>query len=306
MSKPLLELGVKTDTIHTRYSYEWLFALMQRMGIKYVQLGAFLEIYTIEEGYFPELREKAEKHGLRIKSVFTSYRELGGYFYGHPLMEKVARRNHERLIRAAALVGADYCGTNPGAIYRDRPESKDAGIACYLKHMKELMSYAKTQGLKALTIEPMSCLAEPPSTPDEIRHMMEELNGYHAKNTASTVPVYLCGDISHGVANANKQVVHTNVDLFKMEAPWLAEFHFKNTDAIYNSTFGFSPSEMAKGIVNLEEWKTICEACAPQWPVEQMIGYLEISGPKIGRDYSDPHVGPDLEASLNALKKVFG
>jgi hypothetical protein len=300
-----IQLGVKTDTIHTRYSYDWLFDLMARLEIRNIQLGAFLEIMNIDEAYFPELREKAGKRGLRIRSVFTSYRELGGYFYNHPLMEKVARRNHEQLIRAAAAVGADYCGTNPGAVYRDRPQDKETGIATYLKHMKELMGFARGRGLKALTIEPMSCLAEPPSTPGEIRHMMEELNGYHAKHPESTVPVWLCGDISHGVADGDKKIIHTNIELFEFEMPWMAEFHFKNTDAIYNSTFGFSEVEQARGIVDLKEIRTLCEKYQKSRPVEEMVGYLEIGGPKIGRDYTDPHVGPELETSLKALKAVF-
>lgn len=306
MNPSPIHLGVKTDTIHTRYSYDWLFDLMAREGVRFVQLGAFLEIMNIDEAYFPELREKAEARGLRIKSVFTSYRELGGYFYNHPLMEKVARRNHEQLIRAAAAVGADYCGTNPGAVYRDRPQDKDRGIATYLKHMKELQGFARELGLKALTIEPMSCLAEPPSTPEEIRHMMEELNGHHARHPGTTVPVWLCGDISHGVADASKRVIHSNIDLFKFEMPWMAEFHFKNTDAIYNSTFGFSEAERARGIVDLEEIRAICEAQAGVWPVEEMVGYLEIGGPKIGRDYTDIHVGTELEQSLRAIRQVFG
>ena len=305
MNPSPIQLGVKTDTIHTRYSYDWLFDLMAREGVRYVQLGAFLEIMAIDLDYLRELRGKAEARGLRIKSVFTSYRELGGYFYNHPLMEKAARRNHECLIRAAAAVGADYCGSNPGAVYRDRPQDKDLGIATYLRHMKELMELAHSLGLKALTIEPMSCLAEPPSTPQEIRHMMDELNGYHALHPDRTVPVWLCGDISHGVADAQRRVIHSNIELFEFEMPWMAEFHFKNTDAIYNSTFGFSEAERAKGIIDLQQIRAICEKHRSVWPVSEMVGYLEIGGPKIGRDYTDPYVGPELQASLRALKEVF-
>lgn len=304
MSSPV-QLGVKTDTIHTRYSYDWLFELMERLDVRNVQLGAFLEIMAIEEAYLHELREKAERRGLRIRSVFTSYRELGGYFYNHPLMEKAARRNHEQLIRAAAAVGADYCGSNPGAVYRDRPQDKARGIATYLKHMKELMELARGLGLKALTIEPMSCMAEPPSTPEEILQMMKELQGHHARHPERTVPVWLCGDISHGVADAAKRVVHSNLELFEFAMPWMAEFHFKNTDAIYSSTFGFSPEEQTRGIIDLRQIRALCEKHQVSWPVPEMVGYLEISGPKIGRDYTDLLVGAELEASLAALKEVF-
>jgi len=34
-------------------------------------------------------------------------------------------------------------------------------------------------------------------------------------------------------------------------------------------------------------------------------GYLEIGGPKMGRDYTDPHFREELRASLGALKSAF-
>jgi ribulose-phosphate 3-epimerase len=107
------------------------------------------------------------------------------------------------------------------------------------------------------------------------------------------------------VADAHRRVLHSNLDLFESEMPWMAEFHFKNTDAIYNSTFGFSESERARGIIDLPQTRTLCEKYRSAWPVPEMVGYLEIGGPKIGRDYTDPQVGPELEASLRALKAVF-
>jgi hypothetical protein len=36
-----------------------------------------------------------------------------------------------------------------------------------------------------------------------------------------------------------------------------------------------------------------------------MTGYLEIPGPKVGRDYSDPLLGRMLMESLEALKRHF-
>ena len=38
-----LQLGIKTDPIEYRYSYDWLFRLLAEEGIRQVQLGSFFE-----------------------------------------------------------------------------------------------------------------------------------------------------------------------------------------------------------------------------------------------------------------------
>ncbi|PAW78149.1 MAG: hypothetical protein B9S32_08110 [Verrucomicrobia bacterium Tous-C9LFEB] len=298
-------LGLKTDAIETRYSFPWLFDLLAEEGIRHVQVGSFFEMYTLENEWFENLKAEAAQRDLALKSVFTAHRELGGFFYGDPYMERAARRGCERLLEVAAQLGADYCGWNPGAIYRDKPQSKPDGLLCFHRHLHELMHRAHELGLKGITLEPMSCLAEPPSTPEEIRTMMTTASAYQARHADSTVPVYLCGDISHGIADAQSRVIYDNMDLFQFAIPWMAEFHFKNTDAIFSSTFGFSAEEKKRGIVDLKKIRTLVEENSSRWPVDEVVGYLEISGPKIGRDYSDPHLGPQLRASLRALKEVF-
>ena len=302
----MIHLGIKTDPIQTRYSYDWLFDLLVEENIKYVQLGAFFEMFHMDDdSYFLELREKAEKRGLRIKSMFSAYREFGGFFYDHPQMEKASRRMYEKFIHIAGVLGLNYAGTNPGAVYRDQMHKKEQGIETYLQHMKELQHLAYQKGLKALTIEPMSCMAEPPTTPEEMDYMIGTLNAYHQQNQQDSVPVWLCGDISHGLANQERKVVHSSLSLFEHGIPMMCEFHFKNTDAAFESTFGFSEDECKKGIIDLSEVRQICESNASQWPVEEVVGYLEISGPKIGRDYSDKELKNVLRVSLRALKKNF-
>jgi ribulose-phosphate 3-epimerase len=100
-------------------------------------------------------------------------------------------------------------------------------------------------------------------------------------------------------------VVHSHLDLFVAGLPMMCEFHFKNTDAVYGSTFGFNAEERKKGVVDLAAFKALCDRHAGAWPVDDVVGYLEIMGPKIGRDYSDPHLGAELRASLRAIKEVF-
>ena len=43
---------------------------------------------------------------------------------------------------------------------------KAAGLRRYAAMLKQLMGYAHMLGLPYLAIEPMSCLAEPPTTPE--------------------------------------------------------------------------------------------------------------------------------------------
>ena len=85
----------------------------------------------------------------------------------------------------------------------------------------------------------------------------------------------------------------------------MAEFQFKNTDANYNSTFGFSEEERKRGIIDLNQIKTILEEYKPKLPVDDFAGYLEIGGPKLGRDYSDPLLRDCLIESLTAIQDVF-
>lgn len=299
-------LGLKSDPIEYRYSFDWLFELMAHHEIKYLQFGSFLEIYHLPDRYFTKLKERAANRGIRIKSCFTAHRELGGFFTGDPDMETVAHRNYARFLEIATLLGADYAGSNPGAVYRDRMAAKTNGIDCYLSHMTELMGYAKHLNLNGLTVEPMSCLAEPPSTAGEIVRMMATLHDYHRQNQTNTVPVYLCGDISHGLADQNREIVADNMELFTLGIPYMAEFHLKNTDPIFNATFGFGPEECKRGIVDLAKLKELIFDPASLWPVTDVTGYLEISGPKTGRDYTDKDLGKMLGESLSALRRHFG
>ncbi|MCA9443103.1 MAG: hypothetical protein KC964_20045, partial [Candidatus Omnitrophica bacterium] len=79
-----LHLGVKTDPIQYRYSYAWLFRLMAEEGIEHAQLGTFFEIYQLPDEFFHRLRRQADDFGIKISSIFTAHRELGGFFREEP------------------------------------------------------------------------------------------------------------------------------------------------------------------------------------------------------------------------------
>jgi ribulose-phosphate 3-epimerase len=298
-------LGIKSDPVQYRYTYEWLFALMEELEIHYLQLGSFFELYILEEGYFHRLRNQAESHNIRIKSCFSSHRELGGFLSGDPFLERAAAKSWKRYLDVAAWLGVDFIGSNMGAVYRDHPEHKQSGIDCWIEHMKENLHLAQDIGLQALTLEPMSSASEPPSSIQELDNILGILNGYHRQNPESTVPMYLCGDISHGLADREGLVVESNTELFEHEVPYLAEFHFKNTDARYEATFGFSEEECRRGIIDLEEFRNRITQNADRFPVDHLVGYFETDGPKRGRDYSDHHLEQVLTETMITLKRVF-
>ena len=297
-------LGVKTDPIEYRYSYEWLFRILAEEEVRHIQLGSFFELYQLEDDYFLKLRRLAEEFGLSISSMFTAHRELGGFFAGDPAWEKVARSNYERYIEVGALLGAKHVGSNPGAALRDQMGRKAEGIECYLKHMKELLHFAHEKGVACLTIEPMSCHAEPPTLPEEIQYMAETLSAYHAENS-DTAAIGYCADIAHGLADKSGTVLFDHTQLFEATFPWLVECHIKNTDAEFNSTFGFAEEDRARGIVDLAAVRDALHA-ATNLPGDTVTAYLEIGGPKLGRDYSDPQLEEQLRASLRYVKEVFG
>lgn len=306
VSEPLeLRLGVKTDPIEYRYSHPWLFRLLAEEGVRYVQLGTHFELYQLPDEFFHQLRKQADDAGVVIDSAFTAHRELGGFFREEPGYEQVARRNFERYIEVGGILGVKSVGSNPGAVLRDRMGFKAAGIACYVKHMKELMHLAHEKGVEWLTIEPMSCLAEPPTLPDEVRAMGDELTEYHKKHPNSTARVGYCTDIAHGYGDRNGAVVFDHWQLFEATVPYLYEVHLKNTDAMYNSTFGFTEKERQKGIINIPQFRRLLLERSAQLPVNRLAGYLEIGGPKLGRDYSDHLLEASLRESLRYLKRTF-
>lgn len=306
MGKKLkVHLGVKSDPIENRFSFDWLFNLLNNLDIRYLQIGSFFELLVLDDGYFEKLREKAQEKNIIIKSLFTAHREIGGFFRKDKYLESAARKIFERYIHIGSILGVDYVGSGGGSVLRDMLYYKEKGINCFLTHMKELMKIGKSKNLKGLSIEIMSCAAEPPATPKEIDYITESLNEYHFAHKESTVPVYLLGDISHGYVNKHEQIIYSNYEIFEHAIPHMVEFHIKNTDKIYNETFGFTPEELKKGTIDLLMLKKLIYDNKDIWPKNEIFGYFEIPGPKIGRDYSDYKLEYMLAESLKKLKKVF-
>lgn len=299
-----LELGIKSDPIEYRYSFPWLFGLMREEGIRFLQLGTFFEIYQLPDEWFARLREKAAEFQIEITSVFTAHRELGGLFQRDPTWHEIARSNLKRLVEIGALVGAECVGHNAGAVLRDELADKPKGVRRHLDFMKELLEFAGGLGVRTVTLEPMSCLAEPPATPDEIRDVGNALAHWASENPAASAFGY-CVDISHGVADSSGQVSAGSQSLVRAALPWLRELHLKNTDARFEHTFGFTPAEVARGRVDVAGIREFLLENATELPVSRLNGYLEIGGPKLGRDYSDPQLENMLRQSIHHLRETF-
>ena len=307
MTNPLtLELGVKADPIQYRYTYDWLFHLLADEGVFHVQLGSFFEMYQLPDDFFVDLRQQAVDYGISLTSIFTAHRELGGWFRNdHPAWQEIAFRNYKRLSEVGVLLGVESVGSNPGAVLRNQMHFKEEGLRRYYRQMKLLMEYAHQQGLSCLTIEPMSCLAEPPTLPHEIREMADELLAHHRQNPNETATVGYCVDIAHGYADQKENVQFDNLALLKATLPYINHLHLKNTDSLFNATFGFGEAERQKGIVDISAVRQILFDHADVIPGDTLVGYLEISGPKTGRDYSDYKLADMLRESLRYLKETF-
>ena len=171
--------------------------------------------------------------------------------------------------------------------------------------MKKLMHHAASCGVKTLAIEPMSCLAEPPTLPGEITDMAEELMAYHGEHAEDTARIGYCFDISHGYVDDTRRVRHTSVELLDTALPYITEIHLKNTDALHESTFGFTPTDLKKGIIDVESFRDRLLANSAQLPVRDLVGYFEVGGPKLGRDYSDRDLEESLRISIRYLREAF-
>ncbi|MCX7030892.1 MAG: hypothetical protein NTU62_12355, partial [Spirochaetes bacterium] len=145
-----VHVGVKSDPIENRYSFDWLFGLMAEQHVGWLQLGSSFPFFHADAEWFRDLSRKAERRGIRIESTYSSYREMTGFFTADPHLEAASRLAWERLIRVAAWVGASSAGSSCGSVLRDIPGEKEPGLARWFRHMKELSRTAKAAGLSSL------------------------------------------------------------------------------------------------------------------------------------------------------------
>ena len=73
---------------------------------------------------------------------------------------------------------------------------------------------------EVLAVEPMSCLAEPPTLPEEMSAMIEELWAYHRAAPHETATAGLCTDVSHGYADRERIIRHDHIALIEAALPF--------------------------------------------------------------------------------------
>ncbi|MCS7261736.1 MAG: hypothetical protein NZ765_13340, partial [Anaerolineae bacterium] len=93
--------------------------------------------------------------------------------------------------------------------------------------------------------------------------------------------------------------------LLQTALPHTYALHLKNTDQYYEATLGFTEEERERGIIQIAAVRELVLAHADQIPVDTLVGYLEVSGPKLGRDYSDHKLEKQLRESFRYLKGVW-
>ena len=153
----------------------------------------------------------------------------------------------------------------------------------------------------------MSSLYELPSTPEEVReHRARSWATWHAAHAATTVPLQLCGDISHGVADADgtgrARQLEPLRDADPVDAGVSLQEHGRHLQLDVRLRPGGAGSRASS---TLHRLKGLIDANAGRFPCGEVTGYLEIGGPKLGREYSDRHLERMLVESLQALKAVF-
>jgi ribulose-phosphate 3-epimerase len=135
--------------------------------------------------------------------------------------------------------------------------------------------------------------------------MADELSSWHDRHPDGTARVGYCTDVAHAYVDGNSTVRTDHLEMLEATLPYLYELHLKNTDARYSSTFGFSPQERQAGIIQIEPVRRLLLSRAETIPVDRLVGYLELGGPKLGRDYSDKELEGQLRASLGYLKETW-
>ena len=137
--------------------------------------------------------------------------------------------------------------------------------------------------------------------------MGEELDALpRSEPRHSSSPAGYCVDIAHGYLDRiQRAAVTTTSRSFAPPCPICTIVHLKNTDARFDATFGFTAAERQRGIIQVETFRDLLLANADRLPVKEVVGYLEVAGPKLGRDYSDCKLEGMLRESLRHLRETF-
>ncbi len=196
----MAQLGINTCFAVKRWPRpaDWAPIVRETLGLDLVQVS--LDLVDLTQGDesmardIDEHLEAADRHGIRIHSVFTG---VAGYSLNlllHPSERErdAAERWYERAIDFTARLGAESVGGHVGAY--SVPDWADAARRSMLweelrVRLGRLASVARSRGLQGFLIENPAARREPSTMPD-IESLITEGDEEH-------VPLQLCLDVGH-------------------------------------------------------------------------------------------------------------
>ncbi|MBU0630349.1 MAG: sugar phosphate isomerase/epimerase [Candidatus Margulisbacteria bacterium] len=216
-----IKLGINTGFALNRYSApeDWTRVVGRELGLKYVQLTADLINPSLPDKIVASQIKKI-RHECRKNSVVVAHTFTGAFtrvnHLAHP-DEKIAKYWlgwFKRFVDISVALEAESLGSHFGIFSvptMDNATRRREVFARCVEHWQSIAAYAKKQGLKYLTWEPMSIPREMGETIAETRRIQL------AVNDGSALPIRLCLDVDHGdVASRDPR----DTDPYA----WIAEF----------------------------------------------------------------------------------
>ncbi len=267
--------------------------LREDLGVKYVQFTwDLLDPWwpsTYRDNLAQRWADAFRNEGLVLSGTFSG---LASYTYPQLLapteeLRGISLQYFKRAIDMTVAMGTDTMG-NPlgGMTHSDayNPERREAIYRRALESIRELASYGKTAGLKKILVEPTPILNEFPSTPQDCRKFMEDLDG------STDIPVLLLIDWGHALM---KPFLKEDADVevwLEQCHPYIDAFHLQQTDGILDRHWGFTTD----GVISVSEIQDSLE----KYGLDALISFLEAIYPF---EMTDEDVFDDVKKSMQYL-----
>lgn len=253
-----VELGINTCFALGRFPEpeRWLGLIKDTLALTHVQFSFdMLDPVIIEQDVLERtcrrINELAAAKGLSIDTASTGEipHKANCLLDPDSAIRRCQMRWYERLIHAAALLGAEASGVYLGSLSQrdhDDPERRSYLLDVLMEELEALTLLAREEGQRYFLWEPMSIPREPPCTIGETRELLVRANRH------SHVPIRLCLDVGHGWAHSADPADHDPY-------AWIREFgslspviHMQQTDGKGSRHWPFTKEFNAIGIITPE------------------------------------------------------
>ncbi|WP_158999153.1 sugar phosphate isomerase/epimerase family protein [Pigmentibacter ruber] len=228
-------LAINTGFAVNRYSEPeiWPEIIGNQLGIKYVQLTADLLNPdlpgSILASHVNRIQASCKKYNTSINSTFTGAFTRVNHL-AHPDHEV---RKHwilwfKKFVQISVDLGAESMGSHFGIFTANdvnNPDLLKVRIQQNIEGWHEIAEYAKSQGLKYLTWEPMSIKREQGETIAATKILQKNVN------LQSPLPFFICLDVDHGdvtSVNPDDTNPYAWINEFANESPLI---HLKQSSA---------------------------------------------------------------------------